>query len=96
MWIDKYTWRSIQQNIWIINKGTCWTVGNGESVNGWEDQWLPFQNGFKVLTQDIGSPSVLLVRDPMDREPKGWNKPLIDSMLYHFEAEQIKQIPLVE
>jgi len=32
----------------------------------------------------------------MDREPKGWNKPLIDSMLYHFEAEQIKQIPLVE
>jgi hypothetical protein len=32
-----YTWRSIQKAGWILKKGGLWTVGNGKSINIWED-----------------------------------------------------------
>ena len=48
-----YAWRSMHQSIWIINKGSCWKIGNGLKVRIWEDIWLPFQNGFKALNQGI-------------------------------------------
>jgi hypothetical protein len=43
-----YTWRSILQARWILKRGCFWTIGNGEHVNIWKDNWLPSQNGFKV------------------------------------------------
>jgi hypothetical protein len=43
-----YSWRSILQVNWVIKKGSYWAVGNGESINIWQDNWLPNQNGYKV------------------------------------------------
>jgi hypothetical protein len=35
-----YVWRSMYQSIWVLNKGCCWQVGNGHTINIWEDRWL--------------------------------------------------------
>jgi hypothetical protein len=45
-----YTWRSIHNAIWIINKGSCWNIGTGDKVHIWRDNWIPHQNGYKILT----------------------------------------------
>lgn len=60
----------------------------------WEDSWLPHQNGFKILTQGTGSPSVLKVRDLLEGSPAIWNKDLIDRTFLDFEGITIQQIPL--
>jgi hypothetical protein len=32
-----FTWRSIHQAIWVLNKGSCWKVGLGSKINIWRD-----------------------------------------------------------
>ncbi|MCH89734.1 putative ribonuclease H protein [Trifolium medium] len=44
-----YTWRSINHSKWVLQKGGCWTVGNGMNVKVWEDNWIPSLNGWKKL-----------------------------------------------
>jgi hypothetical protein len=45
-----FTWRSIQHALWILNKGSCLKIGTGSDVNIWTVNWLPQQNGYKILT----------------------------------------------
>jgi len=32
-----YAWRSIQNSVWVIQKGSCWRIGNGNKIRIWED-----------------------------------------------------------
>ena len=36
-----YTWRSVLKEINLLKKGIIWRIGNGESVDIWNDPWLP-------------------------------------------------------
>ncbi len=48
-----YAWRSIW-NAWeVIIQGSRWRVGNGISINIWDDQWLPTLSTSKVRTPRI-------------------------------------------
>jgi hypothetical protein len=38
------------QAIDLIKKGSCWQIGNGKSTDIWEDNWIIWQNGYKILT----------------------------------------------
>jgi hypothetical protein len=91
-----YTWRSILHARWILKKGSYWTIGNGEKVNIWEDNWLPHQNGFKVWSKDRDNPNCSWVKDLIDHETRQWNHSIIDQLFLPFEALQIYQIPLVD
>jgi hypothetical protein len=31
--MPSYTWRSIHQGLWVLNKGCCWKIGSGTKVN---------------------------------------------------------------
>ncbi|XP_045792036.1 uncharacterized mitochondrial protein AtMg00310-like [Trifolium pratense] len=43
-----YTWRSIfLARLEIIDHAGLWKVGDGQSIKIWEDNWLPFQQGYK-------------------------------------------------
>ncbi|KAL4607885.1 hypothetical protein ACB092_09G207800 [Castanea dentata] len=48
-----YVWRSLLAAKDIVVNGTRWVVGNGESVNIWEDRWIPTPNSFKVVSLRI-------------------------------------------
>ena len=45
-----YTWRSILKGINLLNKGIIWRVGNGKSINIWNDPWVPSRRDRKVIT----------------------------------------------
>jgi ribonuclease HI len=94
--MPSYTWRSIQQGLWVLNKGCCWNIGSGNKVNIWKDNWIPQQNGFKTLTTQSNH-SQNLVSDLITNHPlTSWNTSLINSIFLPFERELIQQIPLTQ
>jgi hypothetical protein len=62
----------MHQAIWIINKGSCWKIGNGQQVRVGEDNWLPHQNGFKPFSPNINSTNTLMVKDLLNNDPFDW------------------------
>jgi hypothetical protein len=91
---SSYAWQSIYQAIDTIRRGSCWKIGNGQSINIWEDNWLAWQNGFKTLTPNNGNNNITKVCDIMIDQPyRGWNLRLIDSVFLPFEGDIIKQTP---
>jgi ribonuclease HI len=91
-----FTWRSIIQARWILKKGCYWTIGNGENVNIWEDNWLPQQNGFKTWTKPPDDTSIAKVKDLINLNTGSWKTNTIDQLFLPFEARQIQSIPLVD
>ncbi|KAK2419793.1 hypothetical protein QL285_030613 [Trifolium repens] len=91
-----YTWRSIMQARRILQKGCFWSIGSGEEVNIWEDNWLPHQNGFKTWSRQQGGNNYTKVKDLIDPSTKLWDYTLINDLFLPFEAQQICQIPLVD
>ena len=47
-------WRAIEEVKSIIVKGACYLIGDGMSINVWQDPWVPWIDGFrpKPKTQD--------------------------------------------
>jgi hypothetical protein len=93
--IASYTWRSIFHSKWILQRGCFWTIGNGEQVNIWNDNWLPNQNGFKVWSKPQGNHNYVKVNDLINSDTKHWNLPVINTIFLPFEAHQISKIPLI-
>ncbi|MCI20274.1 reverse transcriptase-like protein, partial [Trifolium medium] len=90
-----YAWRSICQAKETIKRGSCWNVGNGQNISIWSDNWVPHQNGFKILSRP-GSPIMVdKVSDLLMGQPPKWNHDLIDQVFMSSEGELIKQIPLI-
>ena len=78
----------------MIVKGSRWCVGDGAAINIWQDKWVPSQNGHKVIsppnTLQAGAEVCELLSPSFS-----WNTELIEEIFLPFEAESIKQIPLV-
>jgi hypothetical protein len=93
---SSYAWRSIYQAISLIKKGSCWQVGNGKTTDIWVDNWVIWQNGYKILTPPQGINGVSKVSDLIIEQPtKRWNSTLIDQIFLPFEGTLIKQTPLI-
>jgi hypothetical protein len=91
-----YTWRSIHQALKTLKKGSCWNIGKGDKVHIWRDNWIPQQNGYKILTPK-GNQTISLVSELMiNQHTAAWNIPLIDSIFMPSEGELIKQIPITQ
>ena len=46
---SSYTWKSIMAAKPILQRGSCWRVGNGETIQILKDAWLPNSPTNKVL-----------------------------------------------
>ena len=46
---SSYTWKSIMAAKPILQRGSCWRVGNGETIRILKDAWLPNSHTNKVL-----------------------------------------------
>ena len=45
-----YTWQSIMATQYLVQQGTRWNVGNGNSIRVWGDKWLPTSSTYKVVS----------------------------------------------
>ena len=76
----------------VLDRGLCWSIGNGQSVRIWGDRWLPTQKSFKVTSPRPHVFEGNMVDSLLDREVGGWDKNLVCILPY--KAETILSIPL--
>ncbi|KAL1165397.1 hypothetical protein V6Z11_A06G127400, partial [Gossypium hirsutum] len=67
----------------FIADGLVWRIGNGNSVNIWNDPWLPGQDNNRVSVQHINT-SWTIVNQLIDAEESTWKKD--DLLVWKFEA----------
>lgn len=94
--IPSFVWNNIYHAQWVITKGGCWKIGNGHNISVWEDNWLPNQNGFKVLSQKPNSTNISHVNNLLEDHHEGWIQPLLDAHFHYFEREHMHQLPLIK
>jgi hypothetical protein len=78
----------------VISRGVVWRVGNGESINIWDQHWLLEEKHKKIITP---SPNILLhctVNHLITKPQMEWDHSLIDRLFIPYDVEAIKHIPL--
>ncbi|WCJ29809.1 Retrovirus-related Pol polyprotein from type-1 retrotransposable element R2 [Euphorbia peplus] len=88
-----YTWRSILKGRPILEKGLCWRVGNGQSINIWEDNWISTQSYKKPLVRSNVLPSNL-VQCLIDPDHRCWNREAVQAAFLPSEVAAILSIPI--
>jgi hypothetical protein len=89
---SSFIWRSLASARDLIVKGSRWCVGNGNKIRIWQDNWIPRERGFKVISPQSVLPDNAKVSDLFS--DSGWNSNLVDEVFLPFEAEYIKLISL--
>lgn len=44
------TWHAIEHGIELLKKGIIWRVGDGASIRGWRDRWIPRGTSYRPIT----------------------------------------------
>lgn len=91
-----FTWRSLHGARWVVDKGTRWLVGNGESINVWTSPWIPRPRGFRVVTTSGSDNASLKVSHVINNLSREWNKELLYETFLPIDVELILSIPLSE
>ena len=89
-----YAWRSIWNALEIVRQGSRWRVGDGISINIWEDRWLPSPSTYKVIspTVDIGDTSQ--VSSLIDPNTRTWRVERLQDFFLPPDVRTIIGIPL--
>ena len=91
---SSFIWRSITQAREVIVKGSRWCVGDRATIRIWQDKWLPSSSGQKVISpNNVLQPTARVCE--LLSPSFSWNEELIEEIFLPFEAESIKNIPLV-
>lgn len=91
-----YVWQSILVARPYLLQGIKWRIGNGRSVNIWEDKWLTTPHSFKLSSLDhlTAFDSILKVSQLINFERGVWKHDFIQQHFNSYEAGEILKIPL--
>ncbi|PNY16050.1 ribonuclease H, partial [Trifolium pratense] len=91
-----YTWRSILQASWVIKKGSYWTIGSGQDINIWEDNWIQQKGNSTGTSSKPNNCGFTKVKELMDNNYNEWNASIINQVFNPYEAHMILQIPILD
>lgn len=86
-----YTWRSILRGIQLLKEGVIKRVGDGRSINIWQDPWVP-RNGSPFLITRKGNVVIDCVADLLDPVSGKWDVDLVDDCLWPADAIHVSKI----
>lgn len=89
-----YVWRSIVAALPILKNGSCWHVGNGESIKIYVDKWISNYPANRVLHQGQDVEREMMVSEHIDADLYGWRRDVIMEKFCREEADAICKIPL--
>ena len=89
-----FTWRSIWGSKALMIEGLKWRVGNGESINVWEDAWVLGEGSHLVPTPQVDSDMTLKVSALIDYDTMTWNVDLVHQTFQEDDWPLILNIPL--
>ena len=76
-----FIWHSILASRALLLRGMKWSIGNGQVVNIWKDEW-----GVSALTKCSNAREVQWVSELIDEERGVWNVPILHEI---FEQDSI-------
>ena len=89
-----YSWRSIWGAKSLLLEGLKWRVGNGESINVWEDSWFLENNAHLVPSPHGNMNGEMRVSELLDFENGGWNVAVVNATFAGGERQWVLDIPL--
>ena len=87
-------WKSICDARCVLERGTRWRIGNGQSVSVWQDRWLPRPIYFKPMTPCVNFNLVNLKVSDLLLSSGSWNEQLVSDIFLPIDAEIICNLPL--
>lgn len=89
-----FVWRSVCITQPMLREGARWIIGDGTSINFWQDIWL--RDG-GTLTESIHSTDLegLRVRDVLVYPQRQWNATLLDTILDLHDMARVQNVPLL-
>ena len=77
-----------------MEQGTIWRVGDGKSIDVWNDRWIKKPPDFKVHKPDQIQPTFMHVERLFHNGMMEWNKDMLRELMGEEEASLIEKIPL--
>ncbi|KAH1047199.1 hypothetical protein J1N35_037983 [Gossypium stocksii] len=90
---SSFTWKSICSARELIVDGLVWRIGNGNSVNIWNDPWLPSHDQNRLSVQTI-NPAWVTVNHLIDTETNTWKSEIVRRLFDEGQSNRILSIPL--
>lgn len=78
----------------ILDKGICWSVGNGNDIDIWQDPWIPNYPIFKLYPISQDPPLVHKVAQLINPISKTLNLDCISSLISPLDMQRILRIPI--
>jgi hypothetical protein len=91
-WKPSYTWQSIWVAKSLPHGGLVWRVGNGASIQIWEDRWRPTPGSHKVQSPVNTFAWDAKVEELIDHDTNWWNLELLHNVFIEEEAKVIYSI----
>lgn len=89
-----FAWRSISSSCEVLKEGLIWRIGNGATVQIWNDKWIPNPSTFRIVTPpNVLSPNAT-VKELFEPDLKGWNIPLLEQIISIEEVQLIRSLPI--
>ena len=73
----------------LIKKGMCYKVGDGRSINIWDDPWVPKEPNFRTKLKTGVAPNNLLVVELIHHDSRQWDR---EKIFYLFETRSAIRI----
>ena len=89
-----YAWQSILKARKVISKGMRWRIGDGKSINIYNDNWLPGKGSAKVVSPYVPTLEGAQVVALINPDSMTWNQNMLQQHFLSFKADRIKTIPL--
>ena len=82
------TWRAIE-------KGACFLLGDGKSINVWDDPWVPWIKGFRPKPRiDDFLQLLIKAHHLLDHTSKAWDGDIMIEIFSSKAAQAILTIPI--
>lgn len=88
-----FTWQSVMKGLETFKLGYIWRIGTGETVNIWNDPWVPASPDRKVIS-GRGQSILTSVNELIDPNTGMWDEELICSIFNPVDVGRILQIPI--
>ncbi|KAH1129314.1 hypothetical protein J1N35_000692 [Gossypium stocksii] len=89
-----FTWRSVWGARQLLMEGMGWRIGNVESVNIWNDKWLPRPGIGSIMCQNIDI-RYSKVANLINKETNTWKHEVLNTLYGKEQVKAIVSIPLV-
>ncbi|KAG6635874.1 hypothetical protein CIPAW_11G073400 [Carya illinoinensis] len=91
---SSFLWQSFTSARPLLKEGLIWLVGDGESVEIWNDKWFPQKTSYQPQSTIRFLSSDSKVAMLFDKTSHQWNLPLVEAIFNRAEADILKRIPL--